>query len=556
MSRLERFKAGFLWGAMVLLCARLTPAADTPGALQGTVKSSSGEPLAGAYVKLINVEKRLTFLFVTQDKGRYSASDLPPGKYTVQGIGDGFQSVPKPVNVAAGKPATADVSLTTAQPAQLPNGWPGYPGKVAGAEFWMKYPPPPLPDGPGKEILQTKCTQCHELWRVVLLKFNEPKWKVTVERMREHIHDAGVTDITDVEEKALVTYLGKNYTGLPGSANARPDPNSRLPRTLVQDPAARKYVVVDLDIPTPDVKPHDITVDSGGNGWIVEDIGCCLNKFDPKTFTYTHYVPPAGAKKTVLATPIIQGSGDLLWFIDESNRLWFSVNTKTMDYKAYPMPDTIKGSVGSNSMAYDPKSGNVWAGGIGSNQIFRLDPKTGHFDAFPIPSFAKDHKNTLPYGVAVSGDGALWFAERDVNRIGRVDPKTGKVDEYPAPGVTPIPRRMTSDKLGNIYIGMHETGDIVKIDYETGKMTSYTPPTKNESPYGFSGDQKNGYVWFSEQASDKIARFDPKTETFIEFALPNAETDVRRIEVDQNNPNRVWWTGDTANHMGYLEVLN
>jgi virginiamycin B lyase len=556
MSRATISRIAFLaFAVIVLLCASVSRAADQPGVLQGVVKSSSGEPLSGAYVKVINLDKRITFLVVTQAQGLYTANDLPPGKYTVQGIGNGFQSMPTPATVAAAKPTTTDVSLTAHQPAQLPNGWPGYPGKVAGAEFWMKYPSPPLPDGPGKEILETKCKQCHELWRVVLLKFNEPKWKVTIERMREHIQDAGAIDITDEEEKTIVAYLSKNYTGLPGTANARPDPNSRLPLTLASG-AGAKYRVVDLDIPTPDAKPHDITVDTSGNGWIVEDIGCCLDKFDPKTFAYIHYVPPAGKKKTVLATPIIQGSGDLLWFIDENNRRWFTVNSKTMEYKAYPMPDSIKGPVGSNSMAYDRKSGNVWAGGIGSNQIFRLDPKTGHFDAFPIPSYAKTHKNSLPYGVAVSGDGALWFAERDVNLIGRVDPLTGKVDEYPSPGVTPIPRRMTSDQLGNIYIGMHETGDIVKIDYETRKMTSYTPPTKNESPYGFSADLKNGYVWFSEQASDKLARFDPKTETFVEFALPNAETDIRRIEVDQNRPNRVWWTGDTANHMGYLEVLN
>src|SRR5271156_329318 len=89
---------------VVALCVSAVWAADTPGTLQGVVKSAAGEAPSGAFVQLIKSEKRLTFLVVTEAQGRYAASDLPPGKYTVQGIGNGFQSMPKSVSVAAGKP--------------------------------------------------------------------------------------------------------------------------------------------------------------------------------------------------------------------------------------------------------------------------------------------------------------------------------------------------------------------------------------------------------------------------------------------------------------------
>jgi streptogramin lyase len=55
---------------------------------------------------------------------------------------------------------------------------------------------------------------------------------------------------------------------------------------------------------------------------------------------------------------------------------------------------------------------------------------------------------------------------------------------------------------------------------------------------------------------DKIARFDPRTETWVEFPLVSAESDARRIEVDQNNPNRIWWCGNLSNRVGYIELLN
>src|SRR5262249_11703946 len=90
-------------------------AADFAGSVQGGVKSASGQALPGAYVKLFNPERRLTFMVVSQGQGRYTLNNLPPGDYTVQGIGNGFQSQARPVTLAVGKPATADVTLTEEQ---------------------------------------------------------------------------------------------------------------------------------------------------------------------------------------------------------------------------------------------------------------------------------------------------------------------------------------------------------------------------------------------------------------------------------------------------------
>jgi hypothetical protein len=88
-------------------------AADFAGSVHGVVTSASGKALPGAYVKLINPDRRLTFMVVSQAQGRYTLNNLPPGNYTVQGVGSGFQSKPMPVSLTAGTPATADVSLTT-----------------------------------------------------------------------------------------------------------------------------------------------------------------------------------------------------------------------------------------------------------------------------------------------------------------------------------------------------------------------------------------------------------------------------------------------------------
>ena len=42
-------------------------------------------------------------------------------------------------------------------------------------------------------------------------------------------------------------------------------------------------------------------------------------------------------------------------------------------------------------------------------------------------------------------------------------PTTGKIEEFQTPGVD-VPRRMGADWEGNIWVGFHETGKLVKID--------------------------------------------------------------------------------------------
>src|SRR5437588_9209364 len=264
-------------------------AADFAGSVEGVVKSASRQALAGAYVKLINPERRLTFMLVSQAQGRYTMNNLPPGNYTVQGIGDGYQSKPTPVTLTDGKPATADVSLTDKQGDVFPNGWIRSPGRVAGNELDAELPPPNLPAGDGKAIVEGKCGQCHFLHRLTQMRWTHKNWEKKIAWMRERIHErSGAVDLTDQEERTVVDYLAKNFS----NTTPKADPNGRLSRTLLQGDAAR-YIAVDFEGPNPDGALHDIAVDPRGIAWVNQLNVYALAKFDPKTFTFTEVRPPA-----------------------------------------------------------------------------------------------------------------------------------------------------------------------------------------------------------------------------------------------------------------------
>src|SRR5437016_1914205 len=303
-------------------------AQDSAGRIEGVVKSASGHALPGAYVKLTNAEKRLTFMVVTQAQGRYTANNLPAGHYTVQGIGNGFQSTPTPVALMTGAPAKADVSLTDKQGPVVPNGWVRSPGRVAGNELDSELAPPNLPEGPGKAIVETKCNQCHFLHRLTQERWTRANWQQKITWMRERIHERGANDLTDQEQKIVVDYLATNFSDKAPRAEA----NGRLSRTLLKGDAA-KYIAVDFAGPNPDAAFHDITVDSRGVAWANQLNLYALAKFDPKTLTFSEIRPPdLGAKPGTLAHmgPPTRGAGDSIWMADiGGTRRCLEFNTKT-----------------------------------------------------------------------------------------------------------------------------------------------------------------------------------------------------------------------------------
>src|SRR5882762_4411949 len=539
--------------AVLFVSVHSIQAADFAGSVQGVVKSASGQALSGAYVKLFNAERRLTFMVVSQAEGRYTVNNLPPGNYTVQGIGNGFQSKLTPVALAADKPAMADVSLTDKQGDAVPNGWIRSPGRVAGNELDAELAPPNLPAGEGKSIVEAKCGQCHFLHRLTQMRWSEKNWAKKIAWMRERVQERpGAVDLTDQEEKTVVAYLAKNFS----TTTPKPDPNGRLSRTLLQG-AAAKYIAVDFEGPNLDAAWHDVTVDPRGIAWVNQLNEYKIGKFDPNTFEFTEVPLPPGPRKVGVldhAGPPVRGVGDTIWMAEVgANRRWLSFDTKYQEFTTYPAPAGFTGPMTGNSIKVDPNGKMVWS--TTRSRIVGLNIQTKQFVAYDMPHWVETKKNPGGYGIDVAGDGSVWFAEREANKMGRLDPATGKIDEFPTPGED-IPRRMGADWNGDIWVGFHETGKLVKVDHKTGNMTFYSPPTPNNGSYHVVADNKNKVLWITLQTSDKIARFDPKTETWTEFSLPIVESDARRIEIDPSNPNRIWWSGDTSTHLGYIEVLD
>jgi len=537
---------------------------DHSGVIEGVITNASGNPVAGAFVKMKVAERHLAFMVISQEEGRYTSEKLPSGSYVVQSVGGDNQSAwSAPVDVVNDATTAVNLSLTEMRAPDHTAAWPRRaPEHLANMAA--------LPEGPGKDVIARNCSGCHAGDTVAGARKNVEEWTNTIEEMQGRIPGSGNPELSDADAKILLDYAVVN---LPAIEPA--DPNSRFPRNLMEG-EARNYRVVQYEIEMKNVEAHDVAVDPTGVGWANQRTGGMISRFDPDTYEYTEIGPPLlfDAERARPGNLQISPEG-IMWLADPFSKRWLSydiANEKWTDWmfplepERGPVPgvnavvhhngmitDTIRGQVQGNSLVVNPHDDMIYMSGPGS--IRRLNPANGEWSTWDSPTWLANPKNPGGYGITVDGKNRIWEAENLVDKLARYTPETGEVEVFDLePGA--YPRRMDYDNKGDVYVGLWGTSRILKIDVNTDEMSLIQPPLRYNGAYSIDIDKSTNLLWVTFQTADIIARYNTETEDWLLLPLPQAESDVRRIEVDQNKPNRIWWVTNAFDaRIGYTELL-
>ena len=560
--------------ALAILAFNCSPLQAQNTTVSGVVKSASGEPVEGAFVRVRSADMGVTFMVVSQAQGRYTTPNLAPGKYTIEAVGADHQSSPAgPIEVHSHQQEKMDVQLTAARKPAPPR------KRLTQAEHAAR-----MPDAPAKQLILAKCVNCHTLdqaidTRTLRIEANRHQWEEVMGTHKYYMEDLP-QPLSSEEMGMIVDYMSKNFSHETEAdaprrePGGRPDPNGHLPMTLAKG-AETKVVMMEFNL-RPAAFPHDISVDASGVAWIAEHgeneegvdehgvhgiikkgVGL-FSSIDPESFKYSHVAPPEGKFPSRMSGAAVDPQG-IVWAADNShNARIISYNPKTGASKAYPVPAPPRlkefdefgfgdGSANMNTLTF--QDGFVWGSGLLAGQVYRLDPATGGVVTFPFP------KGKPPYGLAFDKNKMLWVSLEFADEIVKLDTKTGKQTTYKV--LTPHAdlRHVQTDSDGNLWASAQQSGKLIKVDAQTGKVTEYAPPTPNNGLLSVDVDRKHNFIWVAEAEADKMARFDPRTNTFTEFPLPTARTGLKRIAVDPSNPNRVWWCATGSNRAGYVEVV-
>jgi streptogramin lyase len=557
MSRYGRPQVATLWAILLVALissSRLPLIAQTTG-VTGVIKDAAGHAVAGALVKVRSEPLGLAFMVVSREQGQYSTPNLPRGSYTVQAFGaDAQGSSTSPIEIVGGKPRTIDIVLSG--PLHVPARQ-----ERLNDDDYTKL----LPEGPAKRVVAGKCAFCHSLLDVVSARKTPAKWKETYERMYDDLYGMRKPIVAqsneDQEDTLVLDYLSKNFGPnspqdpqvvsqwllQPGGPS---HPNRNLPGVLLTG-ASAKYVSMEFSLASGSM-PSGVAVDSHGIAWVTERTSGMLGRFDPNSLTYTRTPSPAGKGPEFRLDAVAVDPQDRIWFVDDGpNARILQFDPKSREFNTYampgyrfPVPDEGWARIGSLRFL----NGSVWATGITSQRILRLDPDTRRFLSYSVP------RGAAPNGLAVGGDDMPWYAARIANVVVKLEPNTGKQTRHDSPTLRSGLQGLAADGDGNLWAAATESGKLVKVDYRTGAVTEYAPPTDDSGPYSIDVDKNRNLIWFSEIYADKIGRFDPARNVFVEFPHPLADSDVRRIEIDRSHPNRVWWASAHGDKVGYIEV--
>ena len=449
----------------------------------------------------------------------------------------------------------------------------------------------PLPEGPGKQIVQDACLGCHEASRIRASGYTAKDWDNVVHMML----NAGAPVAAD-QVGVLTAYLAQNFPEKPKPASPTlagpaevvfhewtvPTPGSRPHDPLAThdgmiwysghmagllgrlDPRTGQFT--EFRPETPNTGPHGLVEDRDGNIWFTENFAGAIGKLDPRTGQFAEYPMPDPSVRDP-HTPLFDGRGMLVFTAQAANRIGrldpATGKVETVDLGEGSAPHGVV--VGAD--------GAAWVTDGGANAIARVDPATRAVRRFPLPaesSFANlntaafDRGGILwftgqdgiygrldpasaslktwqaprgagPYGITATAAG-VYYASLAGSYLGRIDPATGAAAIIEPPTPRAGPRRAWADSKGRIWVSEWNAGNVAVYDPAGKSWKTWHLPGPHPQAYAVFVDDKD-IVWLSDWGANAIVRFDPAGESFTAFASPRKNAGVRQL---LGRPGEVW----------------
>ena len=371
-----------------------------------------------------------------------------------------------------------------------------------------------LPDGAGKDLVQSMCIACHQLNMITgAAGYDQKGWRALVTTM---------VALPEPQLNTVTTYLATNFPEKPG----------RKPKLIAGDTTV---TIKEWIAPTLGQRPRDPLQTADGTIWWAGMFASVIGRLNPSTGEMREYKLAPDARPH----SIINDQTGNIWFTGNGNGTVGRLDPRSGEIKVYPMPDPAARD--PHTPIFDRK-GTLWFTLQGSNMVGRLMPSTGEIKLIKMPT-----PDARPYGIIVNSQDVPWVAYNGSNKLARIEPATLAVREYPTPTPDSRIRRLDVLRDDTIFYG-DSRGYLGRFDPKTGAFKEWPSPSgANSSPYALV--VVNDIVWYNEsgQRPDALVRFDPKTEKFQSWAVPSGVGIMRHIRatpdgnivIHQSSSNRV-----------------
>jgi virginiamycin B lyase len=231
-----------------------------------------------------------------------------------------------------------------------------------------------------------------------------------------------------------------------------------------------------------------------------------------------------------------KGTTHELVFAKDDRSIWITggpydrVARVTLDGQATFFP-TGKGSH-PHGIVVDPE-GQVWVTLEGTGLVVRLDADGNINKEIDVQLRVAERSkpiNTSPHGLALDADRkTLWFTGKQTNTVGKVHPD-GRVEHFELGNVGAVPIYLSAGPDGAMWCTELVGNAIARITTE-GNVEEYPIPTGNSRPIAILPSPDRRFMWFSEEAGNKVARVDmrpgiDKKKRITEYPVPLSQKNV------------------------------
>jgi streptogramin lyase/cytochrome c5 len=511
------------------------------GGPRGTVRTTQGMPLEGMGVQLIDPQTAIRTTVRADADGRYEFPRMEAGTYTLR-IARPLVYKPyvkESVQITAGTQLPEIVLDRVSNTGELVPPTPEILAQLTGVEWMLNLPG----TAEEKRALQLTCHQCHTWQQIFRARYDEASWRVLVRKMQGSSPligtGRGPINPANAARNEIMTKFLARVRG-PDSK----DPNFQVlpwPQGI-----ENRVVVTEYELPRELLATHDVHGDSMGRIWYTPHRSPYSGMLDPKTGKVTEYrIPATRAEDTQGALPgthrVWVDKKDVVWWSEQWDHFLTGQDAKTGKIiKRFPLGSMYTlNSSGFSNFAMDDESNAYETNDRG--ELIKIDTRTGEVKAYKFPKQIRG-----VYDSTITPDGRYWVGAQG-NLMGLWDFKTGEYWEAPTRNPVLNIRRGGFDPDGNAWYGAG-MGVIVKLDTKAKRLTEYHPPVQYASFYEVLPDG-NGEIWAAALHSGKYLRFNPKTDKWIAYPMPEPYSHNRRAWIDNSTtPVTLWY----VDHNGYI----
>src|SRR5712691_1137830 len=508
------------------------------GGATGVVRIKSGDSPEGVGVQLVAPSGVRTTVYTDGD-GKFEFPKMQTGSYTLRiATPVPFKPYRRDSVSIDGATKVGEIVLERVADSDNLPASAALESQLSGAEVLWNIPG----TAEEKATFQKNCSGCHSWQQVFRNRFDEHGWSLVVDRMMHFsgtaiaVRNRAMSD-PDAEYTLLVKWLTRVRGPDSHDAPLRVFPRPRGESTRV--------VVTEYELPQQLLALHDAALDAQGNVWFTSHKTRYVGKMDPKTGIFTEYTLP-------LTPGVMPGTHHQV--IDKNGIAWISENwahqlnrldPKTGDVKQVRIESNVPLNAPSFGNFTLDKDGFVWD--ARANRIVKLDPANGKvLKEWPLQT-ASSYDNAISYdrkywGVSVPSQ---WG-----NTVEMLEIQTGKLLNLNSGSHMMTAKRGGFDPFGNTWWGGAD-GSLIELNAKEARIDEHWPPI---APHPYTDfyeamPDKNGEVWAGVLHGRQMLRYNPKTDHWAAYQMPEPYAYNRRTVIDTSTkPATVWY----VDYNGYL----